>query len=87
MIYGGTGNVAAGSTLTGSAVAQQINLYSGQTGVTASVGTNGALTLSNADGSNISVTQDVTLGTAATGTGAGTTLANTTAGSAEATMP
>jgi len=83
-IFSGTGNVAVGQTLTGSAVAAQINLFSGTTGVTASVnsnaanGTIGALVLSNTDGSDIVTTQSITLGAGATagaGTGLGTTLA------------
>ena len=49
VIYGGTANVALGTTLTGSQVASQINLFSGTTGVTATVGTTGAITLSNTD--------------------------------------
>jgi flagellin len=71
-IYSGTGNVAAGSTLTINDVASQINLFSSQDGnVTASIA-NGAITLTAADGSDISVNQTVTLGAAgATGTGAG----------------
>jgi len=71
-IFSGTGNVAAGTTLTINQVANQINLFSSQDGnVTASVA-NGAITLTAADGSDISVNQTITLGTAgATGTGAG----------------
>jgi flagellin len=68
-IYSGGGNVAAGSTLTGAQVAAQINLYTGTTGVTASVNTSGEVTLSNTDGSAISVAQTITLGTGASGTG------------------
>jgi flagellin len=68
-IFSGTGNVAAGSTLTSNAVANQINLFSSQDGnVTASVA-NGAITLTAADGSDISVNQTVTLGAAGTGAG------------------
>jgi flagellin len=73
VIYGGTGNVAgttAATGLTASAVASQINLFTGTTGVTASVGTSGAITLSNTDGSDINVVQTVTAGT---GAGAGGT--------------
>jgi flagellin len=72
-IFSGTGNVAAGSSLTINDVANQINLFSSQDGnVTASVA-NGAITLTAADGSDITVNQDVTLGaggTTGTGTGA-----------------
>ncbi|HTB91098.1 MAG TPA: flagellin [Steroidobacteraceae bacterium] len=82
-IYSGTNNVSiASGGLTGSAVAAQINQFSAQTGVTASInsnaaaGTVGALILTAADGSNISVGQTVTAGTGATGVG----LAAATAG-------
>ena len=74
-IYSGTNNVAAGTTLDGSAVAAQINLFSGTTGVTASVnsdatkGTVGAIVLSNTDGADLLVGQSVTLGAGAAGTG------------------
>ena len=70
VIFGGAGNVAVGSTLTGAQVAQQVNLYTGTTGVTASVNTAGELTLSNTDGSNINAVQTVALGVAGGGTGA-----------------
>jgi flagellin len=66
-IYGGTGNVAAGTTLTVNDVANQINLFSTEDGnVTASVA-GGQLTLTAADGSNIDVSQTVTAGAAGTG--------------------
>jgi flagellin len=66
-IYGGTGNVAAGTTLTVNDVANQINLFSTEDGnVTASV-SGGQLTLTAADGSNIDVSQTVTIGTAGNG--------------------
>jgi len=87
-IYSGALNVAVGTSLSSSAVAAQINLFSGTTGVTASVnsvavGTSpvGAITLSNSDGSDIVIGQLVTEGTAATAGGgftaavAGTTVA------------
>jgi flagellin len=96
-IFSGSGNVGVGQSLTSSAVAAQINLFSGTTGVTASVntvaanGTVGALVLSNTDGSDIVTTQTVTLGVAGTGgtpvgvagagTGLGTTLAAAGTGS------
>jgi flagellin len=74
-IFGGTGNVAAGTTLTVNDVATQINLFSTEDGnVTASVA-GGKLTLTAADGSNIDVSQTLTLGAAGTigtGTAAGT---------------
>jgi flagellin len=90
VIYGAGNVVASGATLTGSQVAAQINLFSGSTGVTASIGNgttgpSGALILSNTDGSNITAVQTIALGTAgATGTagsGTGATVAVATTGS------
>ncbi len=84
-IYSGTNNLAAGTNLTGAQVAAQINLFSGQTGVSASInsvaanGTIGAVVLSNTDGSDISVGQTITLGGAATGTGLTATVAGSVA--------
>ncbi len=84
-IYSGTGNVAAGTTLTVNDVASQINLFSSQDGnVTASVAA-GVLTLTAADGSDITVNQDITLGAAGAGAtpgaaGSGTGLAASIAG-------
>jgi flagellin len=66
-IYGGTGNVAAGATLTAANVASQINLYSSlDGGVTAAV-SGGKLTLTAADGSDIKVQQTVSGTTQGTG--------------------
>jgi len=61
VIYGV--NNAVSGTLTGSQVATQINLFSGSTGVTASIGNgttgpSGALILSNTDGSSINAVQN-----------------------------
>ena len=78
-IYSGTGNVAIGATLSGDAVAAQVNLFSGTTGVTASVDSTGALTLANTDGSDISVAQTITLGTGATGAGLSAAVAGSVA--------
>jgi flagellin len=79
-IYSGTGNVAAAGTLSGSDIATQVNLYSSQTGVIATVN-GGNLTLTSNDGRNIAVTQTVTLGgTGGSGTGADGTLVATTRG-------
>jgi flagellin len=79
-IYGGTGNVAAGSTLTAANVAAQINLYSSlDSGVTASV-SGGKLTLTAADGSDIKVAQTVS-GTT-TGTGIDASISGGVAGTA-----
>ena len=82
------GNVTVGGGISTSAVAAQINLFSGSTGVTASVNSVavgaspvGAITLSNTDGSDIVVGQLVTEGAGATAGGgftaafAGTTVA------------
>jgi flagellin len=66
-IYGGTGNVAAGATVTAQNVASQINLYSSlDGGVTAAV-TGGKLTLTAADGSDIKVQQTIAGTTQGTG--------------------
>jgi flagellin len=78
-IYSGANNVAVGSKLTANDVASQINLFSSQDGnVTASVAA-GVLTLTAADGSDISVTQSYTAGAAAAG-GTGANTAATVAG-------
>jgi flagellin len=66
-IYGGTGNVAAGSTLNAQQVAAQINLYSSlDSGVTAAV-SGGKLTLTAADGSDIKLQQTISGTTVGTG--------------------
>ena len=90
VIYG-AGNVVSG-TLTGSQVATQINLFSGSTGVTASIsngaagsGPSGALILSNTDGSSINAVQTIALGTAGTGGTAGVLGSGTGATAAVAT--
>jgi flagellin len=49
----GTGGIST------DAIASQINLYTGTTGVTAAVNSAGNVTLSNTDGSNINVEQDL----------------------------
>ena len=68
-IYSGTGDLAAGSTLTAQEVATQINLYSSKDGnVTATVSSGGALSLTASDGSDIVVAQTVG-STGVTGTG------------------
>lgn len=66
-IYGNANNIAAGGTLTGADVMAQINLFSTDTGVTASF-SGGNLTLTAADGRNVMVTESIT-GTGATGAG------------------
>ncbi len=78
-IYSGTGNVAAGATVTAANVATQVNLYSSQTGVTASV-SGGKLSFTAADGRDIAVTQSITLGTGASGTGVDSSVVATTKG-------
>jgi len=66
-IYSGTGNVAVGSSLNVNQVASQINLFSAQDGnVTASVSA-GKLTLTAADGSDITVIQNITAGATSVG--------------------
>ncbi len=84
-IYGGTGNIAAGVTLTAANVAAQINLYSSlDSGVTASV-SGGKLTLTAADGSDINVQQTIA-GATVTGTGINSSLAGTN-GTVAGTLP
>ncbi len=63
-------NNAVSGTLTGQDVVNQINKFTGSTGVTASLtttGTTGELVLSNTDGSNINAVQTYAAGTAGTG--------------------
>ena len=72
-IFSGTGNVAVGTTVTAASVATQANLYSSQTGVTASVN-GGKLSFTAADGRDVAVSQLVTLGTGAAGTGVDTSV-------------
>jgi flagellin len=67
-IYAAGTSIATGQVLTGSAVATQVNLYSSQTGVTASLSGTGALQLTAADGRDINQVETVTA--AASGTGA-----------------
>jgi flagellin len=69
-------SIATGQVLTGSAVATQINLYSSQTGVTASLNGSGALQLSAADGRDINQTETIVLG-GGSGTGAAIAAAQT----------
>jgi len=78
-IYAGTGNVAAGSSVTAANVATQVNLYSSQTGVTASV-SGGKLSFTAADGRDIAISQAITLGTGASGTGVDSSVVATTRG-------
>jgi flagellin len=75
-IYGsGTGTtIASGQTLTGSNVATQINLYTSQTGVTASLAASGALSLTAADGRDINQVEGIVLGATGAGTGTGAAL-------------
>lgn len=75
-IYSGADNLAAGASLTGADVVAQINLFSGQTGVSASIsGT--SLTLTAADGRNVVLAETVTQGAGATLTGTGIDAAQT----------
>ncbi len=67
-IFSGAGNVAVGASLTAADIAAQVNLFSSQTGVSASVsGTN--MTFTSVDGRNTDITETITLGASATGTG------------------
>jgi flagellin len=69
-IYAGTGNLADGASLTAADVAAQVNLFSAQTGVSASVsGT--TFTLTAADGRNVVLAETITAGAGATVTGTG----------------
>jgi flagellin len=84
-IYGGTGNIAAGVTLTAANVAAQINLYSSlDSGVTAAV-SGGKLTLTSADGSDIKVQQTIA-GATSSGTGIDVSIAGTN-GTTAGTLP
>jgi flagellin len=67
-MYAATNVIASGATLAGADVVKQINLYSSQTGVTASLTGTGALSLNAADGRDINVKE--TVGTALGGAGA-----------------
>jgi len=79
-IYSGTGDLAAGSTLTAQEVATQINLYSSKDGnVTATVSSGGALSLTASDGSDIVVAQTVG-STGVTGTGINANIVGTNTG-------
>ena len=70
-IYSGADNLAAGVSLTAADVAAQVNLYSSQTGVSASVsGT--SLTFTSIDGRNTNIVEAITLGGSAAGTGIAT---------------
>ncbi len=69
-IYTGADNIADGGSLTGAEVAAQINLFSAQTGVSASIsGTD--LTLTGEGGRNVVVSETLTAGSGATLTGTG----------------
>jgi flagellin len=75
-IYSGADNLAAGASLSAADVTAQINLFSTQTGVSASVsGT--TLTLTAADGRNVVLAETVTQGAGATLTGTGIDAAQT----------
>ncbi len=75
-IYAGTDNIASGASLTAADVSAQINLFSAQTGVSASVsGTN--LVLNAADGRNVTVAETIANGTGGTVSGTGIDAAQT----------
>lgn len=69
-VYAGADNLADGTSLSASDVAAQVNLFSAQTGVSASV-TGTTMTLTAADGRNVVVSETLTAGTGATLTGTG----------------
>ena len=69
-IYSGADNLADGASLTAADVAAQVNLFSSQTGVSASVsGTD--LIFTSIDGRNTDITETLTQGAGATLTGTG----------------
>ncbi len=75
-IYAGTDNIANGASLTAADVAAQVNLFSAQTGVSASVsGT--TFTLTAADGRNVVVAETIANGTGGTVSGTGIAAAQT----------
>jgi flagellin len=81
-IYSGTGNIASGASLTAADVAAQVNLFSSQTGVSASVsGT--TFTLTASDGRNVVVTESIANGT---GTASGTGIAGSQEGTLRGTI-
>jgi flagellin len=81
-IYSGTGNLADGASLTAADVAAQVNLFSAQTGVSASVsGTD--FTLTAADGRNVVVAESIANGT---GTASGTGIAAGQTGTLRGTL-
>jgi len=69
-IYTGTDNIAASTSLTAADVVAQVNLFSTQTGVSASV-TGTTVTLLAADGRNINVAETIADGTLGTVSGTG----------------
>ncbi len=75
-IYAAGTTVGLGTTLTGSAVANQINLFASQTGVTAALTSTGALQLTASDGRDVNVTEAVGAGVTS-GTGSGIAAATT----------
>ena len=81
-IYAGTGNIASGASLTVADVAAQVNLFSAQTGVAASV-SGSSLTLTAADGRNVVVAETIAN---ATGTASGTGIAAAQEGTLRGTL-
>jgi len=81
-IYSGTGNIASGGSLTAADVVAQVNLYSSQTGVSASVsGTD--LTFTTIDGRNTVITENIANGT---GTASGAGIAAGSVGTVRGTL-
>jgi len=69
-IFSGSDNIAAGGSVTAAQVVAQVNLYSSQTGVSASLsGTD--ITFASIDGRNTNVVETITQGAGATLTGTG----------------
>ena len=63
-------NTTAGASITADTIVAQINLYTSETGVSASKdASTGKVTLSTTDGRNIEVIETITLGTGGSGTG------------------
>jgi flagellin len=76
-IYAGANNVPTGTNLSINDVVNQINLFSSQDGNVTASAASGQITLTAADGSDISVNQHIALGAAGAGAVAGTAATGT----------
>jgi flagellin len=76
-IFAGAANIPTGTNLTANDVVNQINLFSSQDGNVTASAANGQITLTAADGSDISVNQHIALGAAGAGAVAGTAATGT----------